>query len=185
MTDSFSPAQSPNTAAAALSAGRRVLSRSFRLHRPRGAFCHAGWCQQCRVSLPDGRIALACQSTEMSRPPHAGWRRLLGRLAENLPPWFYEQRLLAPRALRQFYLERLRRLTAAPALPRMSPPVTGQWRERRCATLVVGGGLAGLEPATARLEAGNDVLLVEASEALGGRAADVGGSCGRAPGGPR
>ena len=76
MTDSFSPAQSPNAAAAALSAGRRVLSRSFRLHRPRGAFCHAGWCQQCRVSLPDGRIALACQSTEMPRPARAGWRRL-------------------------------------------------------------------------------------------------------------
>ena len=170
MTEAFSAAQSPTAAAAALRTGRRALSRSFRLHRPRGAFCHAGWCQQCRVSLPDGRIALACQSPEMPRPPYAGWRRLLGRLAENLPPWFYEQRLLAPRALRQFYLERLRRLTAAPALPRMSPPVTGQWRERRCGTLVVGGGLAGLETATALLEAGSDVLLVEASEALGGRA---------------
>jgi len=170
MTESFSAAQSPTAAAAALSTGRRALSRSFRLHRPRGAFCHAGWCQQCRVSLPDGRIALACQSTEMPRPPHAGWRRLLGRLAENLPPWFYEQRLLAPRALRQFYLERLRRLSAAPALPKTLPPIAGRWRDRRCGTLVVGGGLAGLETATTLREAGNDVLLVEASEALGGRA---------------
>ena len=92
------------------------------------------------------------------------------RLGENLPPWFYEQHLLAPRALRQFYLERLRRLSAAPTLPGMLPPITGQWHERRCATLIVGGGLAGLETATARLEAGDDVLLVEASEALGGRA---------------
>ena len=170
MTESFSAAQSPSAAAAALSAGRRALSRSFRLHRPRGAFCHAGWCQQCRASLPDGRIALACQSTEMPRPARAGWRRLLGRLAESLPPWFYEQRLLAPRPLRQFYLERLRQLSAAPALPRVLPSITGQWRERRCATLVVGGGLAGLETATTLLEAGNDVLLVEASEAPGGRA---------------
>src|SRR5215472_1993351 len=114
MTESFSTTQSPNAAAAALSAGQRVLSRSFRLHRPRGAFCHAGWCQQCRVSLPDGRIALACQSPEMLRAARGGWRRLLGRLAESLPPWFYEERLLAPQALRQFYLERLRRLSAAP-----------------------------------------------------------------------
>jgi hypothetical protein len=170
MTESFSAPQTPSAAAAALSAGRRALSRSFRLHRPRGAFCHAGWCQQCRVSLPDGRIALACQSTEVPRAPRSSWRRLLGRLAENLPPWFYEQRLLAPRRLRQFYLERLRRLSAAPALPQTLPPIIGQWRERRCGTLVVGGGLAGLETATAFLETGKDVLLVDASETLGGRA---------------
>jgi sarcosine oxidase subunit alpha len=170
MTESFSASQTPSAAAAALGAGRRTLSRSFRLHRPRGAFCHAGWCQQCRISLPDGRIALACRSAEMPHAPRSGWRRLVGRLAEKLPPWFYEERLLAPRALRQFYLERLRRLSAAPALPKTLPPITGQWRERRCGTLVVGGGLAAIETATQLLEAGKDVLLVEASEALGGRA---------------
>ena len=122
MTDSALPPKTMSAAARALGAGRLALSRSFRLHRPRGAFCHAGWCQQCRVTLPDGRIALACQNPETPAPPRAGWRRLLGRIAERLPPWFYEQHLLAPRAFRQFYLERLRRLSAAPALPRKPAP---------------------------------------------------------------
>src|SRR5215468_11796648 len=125
MTESSFAAEPLSAAAAALQAGRRALSRSFRLHRPRGAFCHAGWCQQCRVSLPDGRIALACRTSEMPQAPGSGWRRLLGRLAESLPPWFYEQRLLKPRAMRQFYLERLRRLSAAPALPASPAPIAG------------------------------------------------------------
>jgi sarcosine oxidase, subunit alpha len=159
-----------SAAAAALGAGRLALGESFRLHRPRGAFCHAGWCQQCRVTLPDGRIALACRTSEAPRPRTGGWRRLLGHLAERLPPWFYEQRLLRPRFLRQFYLERLRRLSAAPALPPAAAPITGSWRERRCEVLVVGGGLAGLAEAAARRAAGRDVLLVEAEESLGGRA---------------
>lgn len=170
MTESSSAAEPLSAAAAALQASRRALSRSFRLHRPRGAFCHAGWCQQCRVSLPDGRIALACRTAEMPQVSHGGWRRLLGRMAESLPPWFYEQRLLTPRVLRQFYLERLRRLSAAPALPASPTPIAGQWRDRCCGTLVVGGGLAGLEAATTLHDAGQDVLLVEAAEGLGGRA---------------
>jgi sarcosine oxidase, subunit alpha len=170
MTVSSSTAEPLSAAAAALQTGRRALSRSFRLHRPRGAFCHAGWCQQCRVSLPDGRIALACRTAEMPEAPGGRWRRLLGRLAESLPPWFYEQHLLTPRALRQFYLERLRRLSAAPTLPASPAAIAGQWRDRRCGTLVVGGGLAGLEAATALHDAGQDVLLVEAAAVLGGRA---------------
>ncbi len=170
MTDSALPPKTMSAAARALGAGRLILSRSFRLHRPRGAFCHAGWCQQCRVTLPDGRIALACQDPATPTPPSAGWRRLLGRFAERLPPWFYEQHLLAPRALRQFYLERLRRLSAAPSLPRSLPPITGQWRDRRCAVLVVGGGIAGMTAALSHHAAGRDVLLVESEESLGGRA---------------
>ena len=160
----------PTAAAAALSAGRLALAESFRLHRPRGAFCHAGWCQQCRVTLLDGRIALACRTTAAPRQIGNSWRRLLGHFADRHPPWFYEGRLLRPQALRQFYLERLRRLSAAPALPPAAAPVAGRWRERRCEVLVVGGGLAGLTETRARRAVGRRVLLVEAEAALGGRA---------------
>jgi sarcosine oxidase subunit alpha len=170
MSQDFPQGPAPTAAAAALGAGRLALGESFRLHRPRGAFCHAGWCQQCRVTLPDGRIALACRTAVAPRRIGYSWRRLLGRIADSLPPWFYEQRLLRPRALRQFYLERLRRFSAAPALPGAAAPVAGAWRERRCEVLVVGGGLAGLAEARTRRAAGRDVLLVEAEASLGGRA---------------
>lgn len=170
MSDKSTGNSSPSAAAAALGAGRPALSKSFRLHRPRGAFCLAGWCQQCRVTLPDGRIALACRTTTKPRQTGDRWRRLFGHFAERLPPWFYEQRLLRPRALRQFYLEHLRHLSAAPALPPAAAPIAGCWRERRCGVLVVGGGLAGMAEARARRAAGRDVLLVEGEATLGGRA---------------
>jgi sarcosine oxidase subunit alpha len=160
----------PSAAAAAMAAGRLALARSFRLHRPRGAFCHAGWCQQCRVTLLDGRVDLACRTSDTPRRGRRGWRRLVGRLSERLPPWFYEHRLLWPRAFRQFYFERLRRLSGAPDLPVNAALVGGRWRERHCEVLVVGGGLAGLAAARAQRKAGREALLVEADLKLGGRA---------------
>ncbi len=159
-----------SAAAAAMADGAFFLGSSFRLHRPRGAFCHAGWCQQCRTTLGDGRIVLACQTSERPVRIRRPLRRLIGRLAERMPPWFYEQHLLAPRFLRQFYLERLRHLSAAPALPAALAPGAGDWRERRCEVLVVGGGLAGLDVAAAQHAAGKAVMLVEVEEVLGGRA---------------
>jgi len=159
-----------SAATRALRAGRLHLADSFRLHRPRGAFCHAGWCQQCRVTTADGGIALACRTDASARPPRRGWRSLLGRWHQGLPPWFYEERLLWPRSLRQFYLERLRRLSAAPGLPMGPAPIEGRWQEGRCEVLVVGGGLAGLAAAATAKASGRDVLLVEAEPALGGRA---------------
>lgn len=153
-----------------IGAGNSSIGRSFRLHRPRGGFCHAGWCEQCRVNLADGSIALACvaEAKPEIRAP-ALWKSWLARFADRLPPWFYEHRLLRPKALRQFYLNSLRRLSAAPSLPATSSASGGAWQRRRCGLLVVGGGLAGLEAAIAASEAGDDVLLVEAEE-FGGRA---------------
>ena len=119
---------------------------------------------------PTAASCLPARVRRTPAPSRVGWRRLLGRFAERLRPWFYEQHLLAPRALRQFYLERLRRLSATPALPRSLPPITGQWRDRRCEVLVVGGGVAGMTAALSHHEAGRDVLLVESEELLGGRA---------------
>lgn len=146
------------------------MARSFRLHRPRGGFCQSGWCEQCRVNLADGSIALACM-TEARQDIRASsfWKRWLARFADPLPPWFYEHRLLRPKALRQLYLDLLRRMSAAPALPVATIAPGAPWRRRQCGLLVVGGGLAGLEAAGTAIDAGENVLLVEAEE-FGGRA---------------
>ncbi len=153
-----------------LKSGDPAIGRSFRLHRPRGAFCHAGWCEQCRVNLADGSVALACMANAKQEIRAASfWKPLLARLGDRLPPWFYEHRLLRPKALRQFYLNTLRRASAAPTLPATAPALGGAWQRRRCSLLVVGGGLAGLEAASGAIATGEDVLLVEAEE-FGGRA---------------
>lgn len=163
-------------AAVALQAGELTLARSFRLHRPRGAFCHRGWCQQCKIQLGDGRVVLACQTPaselgQWRRPP--ALLRAIGYFAERFPPWFHEHRLLRPRALRQTYLNVLRRLSAALPLPRgLDTASSRTWTTRHCHTLVVGGGLAGLAAGTELAHAGRDVLLIEAQK-LGGSANDI------------
>ncbi len=159
-------------AAAAARKGEFTLARSFRLHRPRGAFCHRGWCQQCKVLLDDGRVVLACQTpaAELDRWTRPSAKlRVIGRVAERFPPWFHEHRFLRPRRLRQVYLNLLRRLSAALPLPHAAAQAEMVWKTRSCRTLVVGGGLAGLAAATELAKAGRDVLLVEA-EQLGGSA---------------
>ena len=165
MTDSAFPR--PDAAAASAQHRAIVLSRSFRLHRPRGAFCHAGWCEQCRVTLPDGSIALACQTRDARAARH--------RLA---PPAGPHRRPTAALVLRA---SSAAADGAAAVLPEQSAPDVGRtrlaaslrhpapWRDRRCGLLVVGGGLAGLDGSSPHHATGDDVLLVEAEE-FGGRA---------------
>ncbi len=167
------PLPVPSLAAVVLAHGTPALGRSFRLHRPRGAFCHAGWCQQCLVRLPGGGRALGCcLPSGDGRSVGRGALdplRLLGRLAESLPPWFHEHRFLRPRLLRQTYLNLLRGLSSAPSLAEGPAPKRGSWRETSCQTFVVGGGLAGLVAARRLVQAGRDVLLVDSGR-LGGAA---------------
>jgi sarcosine oxidase, subunit alpha len=166
-------------AAALLVRGERAISRSFRFHRPRGAMCARGYCHQCKVTTVDGQIGLACQlpaTVERKRPGSWGLAqlsidplRLPGKLAERLPPWFYERRMRRPAALRQLYLRLVRRLPSAPPLPAHAPKIGGAWQERETEVLVVGGGPAGLAVAAEFASAGREVLLVE-HEQLGGSA---------------
>jgi sarcosine oxidase, subunit alpha len=49
-------------ASAALLAGKRVLSRSLKYHRPRGAFCFEGHCSGCLVRINGVPNVRACQA---------------------------------------------------------------------------------------------------------------------------
>ena len=159
----------PHSAAArSLAKGVRTISRSFRFHRPRGAFCHRGWCQQCKVLDASGKVVLACEQPPDSecRPlPHRIPGRAAGALAERLVPWFWERIAYRRGPLRQIFLAIIRRLTSAPDLP---PALDGLVPlppnlERSCDTLVIGGGLSGLVAAATLARAGRRTLLVSAS----------------------
>jgi hypothetical protein len=104
-------------ASQAIAAGEPAVSSSFRFHRPRGPICGDGYCAQCEIATPRGRV-LACQSEASEESPahRRDLLRPLGLAAERFPPWFYERRFLRPKRLRRLPLHVLRHLSSAGAL---------------------------------------------------------------------
>ncbi len=45
-----------------LASGKKVISRSSRTNSPRSYFCGVGICNECLITLEDGRKVRACQT---------------------------------------------------------------------------------------------------------------------------
>ncbi len=167
------PAGEP-LAVALLAAGRPILSRSFRFHRPRGLMCdtgQCGWCEcevdgrpsmrTCQVPVRDGLVARSEHAWPSADRDLFGWLDLGARW---IPPTFYHHRFLRPRALRKRYLDVIRgfggrgRLRPGGTTPR--PPRVV--RDLAVDVLVVGGGQAGVAAAETAAAAGREVAIVEA-----------------------
>ncbi len=165
-----------SVASALLAAGRPLLSRSAKYHRPRGPFCLAGSCGGCLVracGLPDQRAcAMPCRdglavASQNSFPGAA--HDLLGAVdlvfARGLDHHHLMTRFgAANRAAIAFS----RRLAGLGRLPDVIPPPPPA-REEEFDALVVGAGPAGLGAAEALAAARRRVLLAEAQPVLGGR----------------
>ncbi|HET8784814.1 MAG TPA: 2Fe-2S iron-sulfur cluster-binding protein [Candidatus Limnocylindrales bacterium] len=161
-------------AVALLAAGRPILSRSFRFHRPRGLMCDTGQCGWCECEV-DGRPSVrSCQVPVrdglVARSEHA-WpsadRDLFGLLdagSRLIPPTFYHHRFLRPRRLRQRYLDVIRAFGGRGRLPvgRPSGPRSRVARDLDIDVLVVGGGRSGSAAAEEAAGQGSSVVLVEA-----------------------
>jgi sarcosine oxidase subunit alpha len=167
-------------AIALLAADRRILSRSFRFHRPRGLMCSTGGCGWCECEV-DGRPSVrSCREPVraglVARGEHAlpsverDLLSLTGPVSRWIPPTFYHHRFLRPRALRKRYLDVLRwfggrgRLAIGERGPSLGRPT----RRIEPDVLVVGGGRAGLLAAVGAAQAGAQVVLIEAERELGG-----------------
>ena len=163
-------------AVALLAAGRGILSRSFRFHRPRGLMCSTGGCGWCECEV-DGRPSVrSCREPVreglVARGEHA-WPSverdlisLIGVFSRWIPPTFYHHRFLRPRRLRKRYLDVLRwfggrgRLRIDGPMERVVP---GRSRERLATdVLIVGGGQAGVAAALRAAGSGENVVLIEA-----------------------
>ncbi len=112
--------ETPSVVATALAKGHPATGRSFRLHRPRAGYCGAGWCDQCGVDISSG-LPLCQTPAGTARSSNRDPLRAIGFAAERQAPWFWEHRLLWPPQLRGTYLNILRHLSSAPALP-IPPP---------------------------------------------------------------
>jgi sarcosine oxidase, subunit alpha len=150
--------------------GRRVFSRSFKYHRPRGLLCCSGHCPNCMMTVdgvPNVRVCV--------EPLRAGMevrdQNVFGSVDRDLlavvdkvggpftPVGFYYRTMIRPRRAWPLYEKVLRNLAG---LGRVDESGSGDRRyetvHRRVDVLVIGGGPAGR---TAAAAADGEVLLVD------------------------
>ncbi len=162
--------------------GRRIFSRSFKYHRPRGLMCCAGQCPNCIVSVDGAPGARACteQVREGMKVEHVNAVPSLefdamqatdlagGKLT---PPGFYYKTFIRPRKLWPVYEKVLRHAAGLGKLRKQQPEREWrtEYRRRHADILVVGGGVAGLTAARAAAKLGADVVLVDEGPEPGGK----------------
>jgi len=164
-------------ATALLSAGRPLLARSHKYHRPRGPFCLAGSCHACLVRVGGQPNVRACRTpcaeglvveTQHALPTAA--HDLLGLIDLATPDGLDHHHLgTSSVALNRAVVAFSRRLAGLGRLPDAAPPSPATPREERFDALVIGAGPAGLAAAEALAEAGRRVLLADAEPRPGGR----------------
>jgi sarcosine oxidase subunit alpha len=162
---------------ALLAAGRPLLSRSAKYHRPRGPFCLAGSCGTCLVRVDGVPSVRACRTAcreglrvETQNALGGASRDPLGAI-DLLAPGGIDHHHLATwsRLANRLAVGAARRLAGLGTLPDSPPPPFPPAAEEAFDALVVGAGPAGLGAAEALARAGRRVLLAEGAPRAGGR----------------
>ena len=135
--------------------GRRVFSRSFKYHRPRGLQCCSGHCANCQMTV-DGIPNVRVCTTPVRAGAAVSGQNYVGSLERDLmqatdklggpftPPGFYYKTFIRPRKLWPLYEKILRN---AAGLGKLDPVgarterVDGEYRHAD--VLVLGGGPGG------------------------------------------
>jgi sarcosine oxidase subunit alpha len=161
-------------------AGRRVFSRSFKYHRPRGLQCCSGHCANCQMTV-DGQPNVRVCTVPVRGGEAVSAQNVLGSLDRDLmsvtdklggpftPPGFYYKTFIRPRRLWPLYEKVLRN---AAGLGKLDPAGARLDRidveHRHVDVVVVGGGEAGLQAALEAATAGHSVIVVEEGPEPGG-----------------
>lgn len=164
-------------AVALVAAGRLVLGRSVKYHRPRGPVCFRGRCDGCLMRVDGTPNVMTCLEpardgmvVETQNVVGSAERDLLA-----LTDWFFPDGMdhhhmftrFAP--LNRVMRKIARRVAGVGELPD-APLAPRPLRELTSDVLVVGGGESGVAAANAAARAGAKVVLVE-EQTLGGEAA--------------
>ena len=168
-------------ASALFASGRRVFSRSFKYHRPRGLLCCSGQCPNCLLQIDGVPSVRSCLE-----PARAGAdvkaQNVLGSLDRDLmsivdkvggpflPVGFYYRTMMRPRRAWPIYERFLR---SAAGLGRIDKHGKRARRfdteHRRAQVLVIGGGTSGLAAAREAHDSGRQVVLVDEGLAVLGQ----------------
>jgi sarcosine oxidase subunit alpha len=164
-------------ASALLAAGRPLLSRSAKYHRPRGPFCLSGSCGSCLVRVDGEPNQRACRTpcrAGLRVETQNGWpdagRDLLGLIDPLTPHGLDVHHMLTrPLPLNRALVAFTRRLAGSGRMPDRASPAGPVPTEERVDALVLGSGPAGLAAAEELARGRRRVLLVERDLLLGGR----------------
>ncbi|HJP33059.1 MAG TPA: 2Fe-2S iron-sulfur cluster-binding protein [Candidatus Latescibacteria bacterium] len=165
-------------ASALTAAGVRVISRSFKYHRPRGLLCCAGNCPNCLVQIGDEPSVRSCTrplEEGMDVRPQNAWPSLdhdLMALTESfsrfLPVGFYYKTFHRPRLLWPAFEHVLRHAAGLGTIDEDTPEGDHDKQYLHADVVVVGAGPAGLSAAAAAADAGARVLLIDENPEAGG-----------------
>ncbi len=160
-------------ASAAFAAGKRVFSRSFKYHRPRGLLCCSGHCANCQMTVdgvPNVRVCTEpIREGAVVEGQNVRWSLDFDLMsvtdkvgAPFTPVGFYYRTFIRPRAAWPLYEKFLR---SAAGLGKLDPHAGHTRRydteHRRARVLVVGGGKAGRAAASEASKSGPGVVLVD------------------------
>jgi len=174
----FSAHPGDTVGSALAAAGVKVLSRSFKYHRPRGMLCCAGQCPNCLVQIGDEPNVRACR-----RPVEEGlsvksqnvWPSLetdalaMTRFASAfMPVGFYYKTFIRPKALWPYYEAFIRRAAGLGEVDKSAAPGKYDKAYLHADVVVIGGGPAGINAAVSAAEQGARVLLFDENTDTGG-----------------
>ena len=160
-------------ASAAFAAGKRVFSRSFKYHRPRGLLCCSGHCPNCQMTVdgvPNVRVCTQpVREGAVAEGQNVRWSldfdfmSITDKIGGPFTPvGFYYRTFIRPRAAWPLYEKFLR---SAAGLGELDPHAGHTRRydteHRRARVLVVGGGAAGRAAAIEAARGGSGVVLVD------------------------
>lgn len=168
--------ENESVAVALFAAGVRVLSRSAKVHRPRGFFCLAGHCGACLMridGIPNVKACMTPCRTGLAIERQNAWPNarvdILGAVDFAFSDGFDPHQFLTrPALLNHLMKAGVRRLSGLGRLPDAAAPAVPAEGEH-VDVLVIGAGPAGLAAARTAASRGARTLLVDDQNRPGGR----------------
>jgi sarcosine oxidase subunit alpha len=169
-----------SVASALLANGIRVVSRSFKFHRPRGIFSAGFEEPNALVQLHSGAHAIPCAratmvplSADLEVSSQAGWPSVSHDVLRGIDfvhsvfaAGFYNKTFMWPSW--HVYEPIIRKLAGFGAAPTGPDPDRYDTRHAHCDVLIIGGGAAGIQAAEAAAVTGQRVIVVEQDEFFDG-----------------